>query len=69
MELLCNFICDGLKSRLRACKPVDLRINADEETTVHKLIDDGDVLAAIGKSVGEGLELLLSVVGKWERSL
>lgn len=64
LELLCNFICDGLKSRLRACKPVDLRINADEETAVDKLIEDPDVLAAIGQSVNEGLQLILVVIGK-----
>lgn len=64
LELLCNFVCGALKSRLRACKPVDLRLNADEETTVHKLIDNPDVLAACGKSVGEGLEFLLCVIGK-----
>ena len=64
LELLCNFICDGLKSRLRACKPVDLRVNADEETAADKLIEDSDVLAAIGKSVSEGLQLILSVTGK-----
>lgn len=64
LELLCNFICDGLKSRLRACKPVDLRVNEDEETAADKLIEDADVLAAIGKSVSEGLELILSVTGK-----
>lgn len=64
LELLCNFVCDGLKSRLRSCKPVDLRINADEETAVDKLIEDGDVLAVIGKSVNEGLQLMLSVTGK-----
>ena len=63
LELLCNFVTDGLKSRLRACKPVDLRINADEETTVHKLIDNPEVLSAIGKAVGEGLEFLLCVLG------
>jgi len=63
LELLCNFVCDGLKSRLRACKPVDLRVNADEETAADKLIEDGDVLGAIGKSVNEGLQLILSVTG------
>ena len=67
LELLCNFICDGLKSRLRACKPVDLRVNDDEETAADKLIEDGDVLAVIGKSVNEGLQLMLSVTGKSTR--
>lgn len=69
LELLCNFVADGLKSRLRACKPVDLRINADEETTVHKLIDGPEVLGAIGKGVAEGLEFLLCVIGKWCEAL
>lgn len=64
LELLCNFVCDGLKSRLRACKPLDLRVNMDEETAADKLIDDSDVLASIGKSVNEGLQLILSVTGK-----
>lgn len=64
LELLCNFVCDGLKSRLRACKPVDLRVNEDEETAADKLIEDAEVLAAIGKSVSEGLQLILSVTGK-----
>jgi hypothetical protein len=64
LELLCNFVCNALKNRLRACKPVDLRVNADEDTTVHKLIDSPDVLAACGKSVGEGLDFLLCVIGK-----
>eukprot|EP00986_Skeletonema_menzelii_P009966 scaffold4669_cov108-Skeletonema_menzelii.AAC.3 len=63
LELLCNFVCDGLKSRLRACKPLDLRMNDDEETAAEKLIDDADVLAAIGKSVNEGLQLILCVTG------
>ncbi|KAL9183151.1 hypothetical protein ACHAXT_004938 [Thalassiosira profunda] len=62
LELLCNFVADGMKSRLRACKPVDLRIHADEETTVHKLIDHPEVLGAIGKGVAEGLEFLLCVI-------
>ncbi len=62
LELLCTFVCDGLKSRLRACKPVDLRLNADEETTVRKLIDGPEMLGAIGKSVSEGLEFVLCVV-------
>jgi hypothetical protein len=64
LELLCNFVTDGLKSRLRMCKPTDLRINADEETTVHKVIDSPEVLAAVGKAVGEGLELVLCVIGE-----
>jgi len=69
LELLCNFVSDGLKSRLRACKPVDLRVgNADEETTVHKLIDSPEVLGAIGKSVGEGLEFLLCVIAWFTHS-
>ena len=68
LELLCNFVCDGLKSRLRSCKPVDLRLNADEETTVNKLIDSPEVLGAIGKSVGEGLEFLLCVIGWFTNS-
>ena len=65
LELLCIFVCDGLKCRLRACKPVDLRLNADEETTVNKLIDSPEMLGAIGKSVGEGLEFVLCVIGKF----
>lgn len=65
LELLCHFVCDGLKSRLRACKPVDLRLNADEETTVHKVIDGPEALGAIGKSVSEGLEFVLCVVGEF----
>jgi len=69
LELLCNFVCDGLKTRLRSCKPVDLRLNADEETTVGKLIDSPDVLAAISKSVGEGLEFLLCVVAWFVNSV
>ncbi|EJK58196.1 hypothetical protein THAOC_21703 [Thalassiosira oceanica] len=63
IELLCNYVSDGLKTRLRACKPVDLRINADEETTVAKLIDSPELLGAIGKSVSEGVELILLVIG------
>jgi cohesin complex subunit SA-1/2 len=69
LEMLCNYITIGLKSRLRACKPVDLRLNADEETTVHKLIDNPNVLAACGKSVGEGLEFLLCVLGWFVKSV
>ena len=64
IELLCNYVSDGLKTRLRACKPVDLRINADEETTVAKLIDSPELLGAIGKSVSEGVELILLVIGE-----
>ena len=64
LELLCNFISDGLKSRLRACKPVDLRVGGDDETTKAKLIDGPEILGAIGKGVGEGLEFLLCVIGK-----
>lgn len=69
LELLCNYISNGLRSRLRACKPLDLRLNADEETTVHKLIDNPNVLAACGKSVGEGLEFLLCVIGWFVNSV
>jgi len=69
LELLCNFVTDGLKGRLRSCKPVDLRINTDEETTVHKLIDSPEVLGAVGKSVGEGLEFLLCVIGWFTHSV
>jgi cohesin complex subunit SA-1/2 len=69
LEMLCNYITIGLKSRLRASKPVDLRLNADEETTVHKLIDNPNVLAACGKSVGEGLEFLLCVLGWFVNSV
>ena len=64
LELLCNFVTDGLKTRLRSCKPADLRINSDEETTVHKLIENPEVLAAVAKAVGEGIELVLCVIGK-----
>lgn len=63
LESLCNYVCDGLTSRLRTCKPVDLRVNSDD-TTAHKLIDSPEVLGAIGKSVGEGLEFMLCVIGK-----
>lgn len=64
LELLCNFVSDNLKSRLRASKPIDLRENADEETTVAKVMDGPEVLSAIGKGVREGLEFLLCVIGK-----
>ena len=64
LALLGHFVCSGLKSRLRACKPVDLRLNADEETTVHKLIDSPELLGAIGKSVSEGLDFVLCVIGE-----
>jgi hypothetical protein len=68
LELLCNFVCDGLKRRLRACKPLDIRTTADdEETATHKLIDSPDVLAAIGKSVNEGLTFILTTIGTWLR--
>ena len=69
LEHLCNFVCEGLTSRLRSCKPVDLRLNADEETTIHKLIDSPEVLGAIGKSVGEGLEFLLCVISWFVKSV
>jgi len=69
LELLCNFVTDGLKGRLRACKPVDMRTNDDEETTVHKIIDSPEVLGAIGKSVGEGLEFLLCVIAWFTHSV
>jgi len=66
LELLCNFICDGINRRLRSCKPLDIRMEgADEETTVHKLISSPELLAAIGKSVQEGLQCVLSVLGKF----
>jgi len=69
LELLCNFVTDGLKSRLRASKPVDMRLNADEETAEHKVIDSPEVLGAIGKSVGEGLEFLLCVIAWFTHSV
>lgn len=63
LELLCNFVCDGINRRLRSCKPLDIRIEgADEETTVQKLVTSPEVLAAIGKSVQEGLQFVLSVI-------
>jgi hypothetical protein len=65
LELLCNFVCDGINRRLRACKPLDIRMDgAEEETTVHKLISSPEMLAAIGKSVPEGLQFVLSVIGE-----
>ena len=65
LELLCNFICDGINRRLRSCKPLDIRIEgADEETTVQKLISSPEMLAAIGKSVQEGLQFVLAVIGE-----
>lgn len=65
LELLCNFVCDGINRRLRSCKPLDIRIEgADEETTVQKLITSPEMLAAIGKSVQEGLQFVLSVIGE-----
>lgn len=65
LELLCNFVCDGINRRLRSCKPLDIRIEgADEETTVQKLITSPEMLAAIGKSVHEGLQFVLSVIGE-----
>lgn len=64
LELLCNFVCDGINRRLRACKPLDIRIEAaDEETTFAKQISSPEMLAAIGKSVKEGLQCVLSVIG------
>eukprot|EP00804_Cyclotella_cryptica_P015054 CCRYP_000638-RD/>CCRYP_000638-RD protein AED:0.18 eAED:0.18 QI:0/0.75/0.6/1/0.75/0.6/5/233/1090 len=67
LELLCNFVCDGMNRRLRACKPLDIRLEAlDEETTMHKLISSPEMLAAIGKSVQEGLQFILSVIGMFQ---
>ena len=64
LEMLCNYVCDGMNRRLRSCKPLDIRIQgADEETTVQKLVTSPEMLAAIGKSVQEGLQLVLSVLG------
>lgn len=66
LELLCSFVGEALKRRLHCCRPMELRGDdasmADSE--YNKVIDSPDVLAELGKSVQEGLELILCVIGK-----